>query len=101
MERNRPPSPSTTTLWSRETLEAEEPSSKASGRTPAYVYTTWSRVTRGSGRAGRTAPSKYSTSSRVAQSRSGSPSKSVSVVPTMENWRHGITKIIRSSAVER
>ena len=39
-----------------------------------------------------------STSSRVAQRRSGSPSKSVSVwSPTSEKSRHGMTKIIRSS----
>ena len=37
MERKRPSGPSTTTLWSRETLDAEAPSSKASGRTPAHV----------------------------------------------------------------
>ncbi len=57
--------------------------------------------TRGSGSALATAPSRYVTSSRVAHTRSGSPSKSVSVVPTSEKSRHGMTKIMRSSSADR
>ena len=100
-ERKRPSGPSGTTLCWRDTLDADgvrlegerphsgstcRPRSRASPADPAAPWD---------------GSSRYVTSSRVAHRRSGSPSKSVSVVPTSEKSRHGITKIIRSSSAGR